>query len=82
MWKSLVTSLFSPDTAHRKLQGTQAIYWLNRAQQAPVTSSGLPSTKDAASNLSLRLTWPPATVNTQSPFRGGKIKYLIKIFGC
>lgn len=70
-------------TAEGCKEGTRLTHQLRRAQQARVTSSGPPRTKDAASNLSsLRLTWPRATVNTQSPLQGGKIKYLIKIFGC
>lgn len=82
MWKSPAQSLFSPDT-NGTLQRTRADPLAEGGSTGKAPSSGPPGTKDAASNLSSpRLSWPTATVNTQSPLQGGKIKYLIKIFGC
>lgn len=70
-----------PQTA--QLERTRADLLAEEGSTGKAPSSGPPGTKDAASNLSsLRLSWPAATVNTQSPLQGGKIKYLIKIFGC
>lgn len=83
MWKSPAQSLFSPDANCRELQGTRANLLVEEGSTGKSDFLGPSGTKDAASNLSsLRLTWPRAIVNTQSPLQGGKIKYLIKIFGC